>query len=441
MSSYIRKKTFGDTDWFIHDRFGMFIHFGLYSLPARHEWIKKLEWISEEKYQRYFDHFNPDLMDAREWARRAKEAGMKYAVLTTKHHEGFCLFDSQYTDYKSTNTPCGRDLVREFVDAFRAEGIRIGFYYSLIDWHHPEFPIDRHHPRQHDANAEELDRGRDMKKYAQYMRDQVRELLTNYGKIDIMWFDFSYPALENPPAWMQKGGRKGKDEWESEELIAMIRSLAPDIILNDRAQIPQDMITPEQDHAALSLRDSKTGEWLTWETCQTFSGSWGYHRDESSWKSHKTLIDLLVRTVSEGGNLIMNVGPTSRGVFDDRANAALQAYADWMRFNSRSIYDCTRAEPEFEAPTGVCLTQSTDETRLYLHLVDFPFGRLSVKGLDLDRIEYAQLLQDGSEILYKEIIDYDSIGNFRGKRTVFKLPGALFHMTDPVIEVFLKPKK
>ena len=127
MSSYVTRKTPGDTTWFRHDRFGMFIHFGLYSMPARHEWIKSFEEIPEEKYDLYFRNFNPDLYDPREWARQARAAGMKYAVMTTKHHEGFCLFDSQYTDYKSTNTPAGRDLIREYVDAFRAEGLRIGF--------------------------------------------------------------------------------------------------------------------------------------------------------------------------------------------------------------------------------------------------------------------------------------------------------------------------
>ena len=145
-----------------------------------------------QHYDKYFQYFNPDLYDAREWARQAKAAGMKYAVFTTKHHEGFCMWDTQYTDYKCTNTPAGRDLVREYVDAFCAEGLRIGFYYSLIDWHHPEFPIDLHHPRRDDPDAYEQSKGRDMRKYAQYMRDQVTELLTNYGRIDIMWYDFSY---------------------------------------------------------------------------------------------------------------------------------------------------------------------------------------------------------------------------------------------------------
>ena len=438
MSSYIRKKTPGDTSWFVHDRFGMFIHFGLYSLPARHEWIKTREFIPEEKYRQYFDHFDPDLLDAKEWARKAKEAGMKYAVLTTKHHEGFCLFDSQYTDYKSTNTPCGRDLVKEYTNAFRAEGLKVGFYYSLIDWHHPDFPIDKLHPRRKDENAAELDCGRDMKKYAQYMRDQITELLTNYGKIDILWFDFSYPPLENPPEWMQFGGGKGKDQWEAEKLIALVRSLAPDIIVNDRTQIPQDLVTPEQNHPELRVRDQETGEYLTWETCQTFSGSWGYYRDETSWKTQKMLIDMLIRTVASGGNLIMNVGPTARGNFDSRADAALGAYADWMKYNARSIYGCTMAEPGFEVPNGVYLTQSEDGKRLYLHLVDYPHSTLSIGGLG-GKIDYAQLLYDGSELKWNESTSfYDATGAYLGTYLTLHLPGIVFQLTDPVVEIFLK---
>ncbi|MBO5295859.1 MAG: alpha-L-fucosidase [Clostridia bacterium] len=439
MSSYVRKKTPGDTSWFVHDRFGMFLHFGLYSLPARHEWIKTREYISEEKYQKYFKYFNPDRLDAREWAKKAKAAGMKYAIMTAKHHEGFCLFDSQFTDYKSTNTPYGKDIVKEYVEAFRAEGLKVGIYYSLIDWHHPDFPIDKAHPRRKDENAAELDKGRDMKKYAQYLRDQVRELLTNYGKIDILYFDFSYPASPNAPEWMQFGGAKGKDQWESEKLIAMIRSIAPDIILNDRAQIPQDIVTPEQDISPdIVLCDRETGEHLTWESCQTFSGSWGYYRDETSWKTPKMLIDMLVRTVASGGNLIMNVGPTSRGNFDRRADAALQVYADWMTDNSRSIYGRDRADPAFGVSDGAYLTQSEDGKRLYVHLVDCPHASVKLTGL-AEKIDYAQLLCDGSEVTWKENLPYyDAAGNYLGSYLTMTLPGIVFQMIDPVIEIFLK---
>lgn len=438
MSSYVRKKTPGDTDWFVHDRFGMIIHFGLYAIPSKGEWYLSSKRVPDEKYREYFDTFNPDLMDARDWAHRAKAAGMKYAVLTTKHHDGFCLFDSKYTDYKSTNTPCGRDLVREFVDAFRAEGLKVGFYYSLLDWHHPEFPIDRFHPRREDDNAAELDKGRDMKKYAQYMRDQLTELLTNYGRIDILWMDFSYIAPQKMKDWYRFDGKKGKEEWESEKLIALARELMPGIIINNRTQIPQDFETPEQHDPLGELVDPQTGEHLTWETCQTFSGSWGYNRDEISWKSPKMLLDMLIRTVAAGGNLIMNVGPTARGEFDSRACASLQAYADWMKYNALSIYGCTMAEPGISATDGVALTQSMDEKHLYVHLLDFPHKLLFLYGLN-DRIKYARLLSDGTEILFKKGEEVDGSGTaFYGKHMDLVLPDALFHMLNPVIEIVLE---
>ncbi len=450
MSSYVTRKTPGNTAWFTHDRFGMFIHFGLYAQPARHEWIKTNEFIPEEKYNKYFEHFNPDMFDARQWAKTAKAAGMKYAVLTAKHHEGFCMFDSKYTDYKITNTAFGRDLVKEYADAFRAEGLHVGLYYSLIDWHHPDFPIDRLHPRRKDADAEQQDKGRDMKKYAKYMRDQVTELLTNYGKIDILWFDFSYstpddyasnPSYSEIKPWMQFKGGKGKEQWEAEELIKTARSLQPDIIIDNRTEIEQDIVTPEQYQVLSWPRHPETNELLVWEACQTFSGSWGYYRDEQTWKSPKMLIDMLINTVSLGGNLLMNVGPTARGYFDKRANNALAVYEEWMKYNSRAIYGCTMAEPEFldVAPRGTRLTQSADGKRLYIHLMEYPYHYLEMHGM-AGKIEYAQFLHDASEILFTE----KGSNHFSEGRTksddlvVFELPYIKPDVIDPVIEVFLK---
>lgn len=447
MSSYESKikKTPGNTKWFMHDRFGMFIHFGLYTMPARHEWVKKTEEISEEKYQKYFDYFNPDMLDAVEWAREAKKAGMKYVVLTTKHHEGFCLFDSKYTDYKITNTAYKKDLVKEYVDAFKAEGLKVGLYYSLLDWNHPHFPIDRKHPRRNDPMAEQMDKGRDVKIYAEYMRNQVTELLTNYGKIDILWFDFSYSKKtlndtdDNTYEWMQYGGCKGKEQWESEKLIEVCRKLQPEVIINNRCELDQDIWTPEQYQCTEWPTHPKTGELVPWETCQTFSGSWGYYRDEYSWKSPKQLIDLLVNTVSMGGNLIMNVGPTSRGYMDNRAINSLNVYAEWMKYNGRSIYGCTMAEPEYTAPFGTRLTQSSDGKRLYIHLVEYPTGRYLTMADLADKIDYAQFLHDGSEILYQGKSDVERIGTDNSDNVVtFRIPTLPSEIIDPVIEVFLK---
>lgn len=438
MSSYVTRKTAGDTEWFRFSRFGMFIHWGLYAMPARHEWVKTREMIPEAKYDQYFKYFNPDLYDAREWARQAKAAGMKYAVFTTKHHEGFCMWDSKYTDYKCTNTPAGRDLVREYVDAFRAEGLRVGFYYSLIDWHHPEFPIDMLHPRREDADAYEQSKNRNVRKYAQYMRDQVTELLTEYGKIDILWFDFSYSDNNGTGerAWM-KG--KGKNDWESEELIALARKLQPGIIIDNRAEIEQDIFTPEQFQPTEWVRHKETGELVTWEACQTFSGSWGYYRDEQTWKSPEMLIRMLVNTVSLGGNLLMNVGPTSRGYFDNRAQNALKVYADWMKYNSRAIYGCTMAEPEFVAPADCRFTQSIDGKRLYLHLFAYPFAFIELRGL-AGKVDYAQFLHDGSEVLFSEgkMEHFGEALPQSNDLLVLNIPHVKPDCLVPVIELFLK---
>src|SRR5437764_8792380 len=203
--------TAGETDWFVHDRFGLFIHWGIYSLPARHEWVKNRERIPDAAYQKYFEHFDPDLYDPHEWAKLARQAGMKYFVVTTKHHDGFCLFDSELTDYKATKAPAGRDLIAPMVAAFRGEGLKVGFYHSLIDWHHPEFPVDGLHPQRDDAAYRAREKDRDVQKYTEYLHGQTRELLTNYGKINVMWFDFSYSGSD----WGWARG-KGKEEWQSE---------------------------------------------------------------------------------------------------------------------------------------------------------------------------------------------------------------------------------
>ena len=446
MSSYQTKKTPGDPAWFTHDRFGMFIHFGLYALPARHEWVKCREEIADEDYQKYFDHFNPDLLDAREWARQAKAAGMKYVVFTTKHHEGFCLWDSQYTDYKVTNTPYGKDLLKEVTDAFRAEGLRVGFYYSLIDWHHPDFTVDVLHPDRNRPEKVADNPNRDMKRYAQYMRDQVTELLTNYGDVDILWFDFSYTdeRTQKKFAHLPALCGKGKEDWEAEKLIATARALRPNILIDNRTQLEQDIVTPEQVQVSQWPTHPVTGEKVVWEACQTFSGSWGYYRDEMSWKSPEVLLELLVQSVANGGNLLMNVGPTARGYFDRRAEEALQVYADWMKYNSRSIYGCTMAEPGLTAPNGCYYTQSEDGKRLYLHLFCYPYKSLILPGLS-GKVEYAQFLHDGSEILFEDNAPYyynrpgaENIADTAEGSLFLTVPELRPQFRVPVVKLFLK---
>lgn len=432
---YTPKKTDGDTAWFVRDRFGMFIHWGLYALPARHEWVRNREEIDNATYQKYFDVFNPDLYDPKKWAKDAKDAGMKYFVITTKHHDGFCLWDSKLTDYKATNTPFGKDLIRPMVDAFREEGLGIGFYHSLIDWHHPHFPIDHIHPLRNHPEAREMNKTRDMAKYREYLHGQVEELLTGFGKVDILWFDFSYKTNDE---WFEKSGftGKGKEEWGSEELLKKIRTWQPEIILNDRLQIDQDIKTPEQYQPQEWVKVE--GEPVVWEACQTFSGSWGYHRDESTWKSPEQLIQMLINSVSCGGNLLMNVGPTGRGIFDERAVEALKVYGDWMKFHERSIYGCTQSE--FEAPKDCRFTQNGD--KLYIHIFSWPFRHLHVPGLG-GRVKYAQLLNDASEIAFTEpsadmAVHGHCAATAAEGTVIFNIPIVKPNVTVPVIEVFLK---
>jgi alpha-L-fucosidase len=412
--------------WWTDARFGMFIHWGLYALPARHEWVKNNERLTNEQYQKYFEMFNPDMYDPHEWAKMAKAAGMKYVVLTAKHHEGFCLFDSKFTDYKSTNTPYGKDLIKEYVEAFRAEGLKVGFYYSLIDWHHPDYTIDSNHPQRQtsDTAYARLNKGRDMNKYREYMKNQVRELLTNYGEISVIWFDFSFPG---------KNG-KGRADWDSENLLKLARSLQPGIIVDDRLDLRDveggwDFTTPEQ--VKVAKWPEINGKRVAWETCQTFSGSWGYYRDEYTWKSPAQLLELLIESVSKGGNLLLNVGPTARGVFDSRAQERLKSMGDWMKFNNRSVYGCTEAPAGFSVPANSLLTYNPVTNRLYVHLLSYPMGSLTLPNM-ADKVKYVQFLHDASEIRFR-------VGRDETKNDItLQLPVQKPQSEIPVLEIYLK---
>jgi len=422
----------GDTDWFVRDRFGLFIHWGTYALAARHEWVKSREQIDTETYMKYFEHFDPDLYDPGAWADAAAGAGMKYFVVTTKHHEGFCLWDSDLTDYKATNTPYGRDLLKPMVEAFRSRGLKVGFYHSLIDWHHPDYTVDRHHPMRENEDYIAQDAGRDMSRYVEYLHGQTRELLTRYGEVHIMWFDFSVAPSDRFPG-------KGKDTWRSEELIDMVRRLQPGIILNDRTAIPGDIKTPEQFIPREWVRVD--GKPVIWEACHTFSGSWGYHRDEESWKSVDQLVKMLIECVSKGGNLLLNVGPTGRGEFDHRALDRLAGIGEWMKRHSRSIYGCTQAPEEFACPPDCRYTYNPETNRLYLHVFSWPFRHIHLDGM-AQRVRYAQLLNDASEVRMLKRVPEASYGAMKESREAtlltLELPVKKPPVTVPVIELFLK---
>jgi alpha-L-fucosidase len=380
------------TQWWREARFGMFIHFGLYAVPARGEWVKSIEKISNEDYQKYFDEFNPIDYNPREWAKAAKAAGMKYAVMTAKHHEGFALWDTKVSDYKSTNTPCHRDLVKEYLEAFRAEGLKVGLYFSLLDWYHPDYPKydDWFHPMR--GNEKYKDEKIDWENYLKFMHAQVKELVTNYGKLDIIWFDFSY-------------GDKTIEKWKADELIKMVRTYQPDVIIDNRlvgdgatnAGLKEfaygDFETPEQQIPEGVIYD-KQNRPVPWETCMTLNGSWGYNRNDGGWKSPEVVISTLVECVSKNGNLLLNVGPDARGNFPDESLRILNEVGLWMKKNGKSIYGCGAAD-SLSKPEWGRYTQHGKF--LYLHRFDLTVDRINLKDY-ADKIKKVRLLRDGSEV-------------------------------------------
>lgn len=433
------RKTEADTDWFIKDRFGMFIHWGLYSLASRQEWVQNYEKMDNQTYKKYFEHFDPDLYNPQLWADTAAKAGMKYAAITTKHHEGFCLWDSAYTDYKVTNTPYGKDVLRPLVDALRKNDMRLGLYHSLIDWHHEDFAIDNLHPLRDHPDRDKLNENRNQERYIEYLHAQINELLTEFGQVDMLWLDFSYP-----PGWHNTDSSwhgKGKKDWDSENLYKLVRKLQPKIIINDRLDLKDcwDIKTPEQFQPRKWV--TVNGQKVVWEACQTFNGTWGYTREGYHWKSVALILRMFIDTVSKGGNFMLNVGPTGRGAFDENTLDRLNAIGKWMYYNSRSIYNCTQAPAEFKEPKDCRLTYNPQKNIIYIHIFAWPLELVHLYGFK-DKIKYAQLLHDGSEVeVIKELPEpYTRHEGIDTSLTSLRLPIVKPNIEVPVIEVFLKEK-
>jgi alpha-L-fucosidase len=411
-------------------RFGMFIHWGLYSLAARNEWMRHRERTPDADYARYLERFDPDLFDPEAWAELAANAGMRYVVLTTKHHEGFCLWDSAQTDFSVASTPHGTDLVGPILEAFRARGLGVGLYHSLIDWHHPQFPIDGLHPLRDDPEARAGTR--DMAVYRRYLHAQVEELLTRFGRTEQLFFDFSYAdhVHDGVPVW----GGKGARDWDSEALLATVRRLQPGILVNDRLGIPGDYLTPEQYQPAEA--PTIGGRPAPWEACQTINGSWGYDRDNADAKSPDLLLRMLVDTVAKDGNLLLNVGPTGRGVLDPVAVETLAAVGRWMARHDRAIHGA--GPSTFTPPPDCRYTQRGD--RLYLHLFAWPFEAVHLPGL-AGRVRYAQLLHDASEVRFEVLpatAAHMTAAAGPGADTLtLNLPVRRPDVAIPVVELFL----
>ncbi|MBI2432507.1 MAG: alpha-L-fucosidase, partial [Candidatus Hydrogenedentes bacterium] len=306
--------------------------------------------------------------NADEWVKIAQDAGMKYIVITSKHHDGFCLFDSKLTEYDVMSTPFKRDIMKELSEACQRAGIKMCWYHSILDWHHPDYlPRGEGSPRPWDTRPTQ---GADLNRYLDYMKGQLRELVTNYGPIGVLWFD---------GGWEHKA-----EELHADEVTGMLRSIQPNIIINNRIQIPQDFDTPEQKipDTGIPGRD--------WETCMTMNDTWGFKSTDTNWKSTQDLIRKLVDIASKGGNFLLNVGPTAEGLIPTASVERLAAMGAWMKVNGESIYGTT-ASPFQGLAWGRCTTKPG---KLYLHVFDWPGdGKLVVPGLK-NKVEKAYLLAD-----------------------------------------------
>ena len=375
--------------WFREARFGMFIHWGIYSIPAHGEWTYANDPWKSGEYEALAEKFNPTGYNPREWARLAKRAGMKYAVLTTRHHDGFCMFDSHFTDFKITNTPYGRDAVREYADAFRAEGLRVGFYHSLPDWTHPgyadpETPAVMQGRPAHEPTPEEHAAFREL------VANHVRQLMTEYGKIDLLFLDYTSKYKQD------------EDYFDRERLLGIAYGCQPDILVNDRLSFWKDncrdfdYYTPEICVPGEPLRVK--GREVAWETCATINGNWGYNVGDTDWKTPEALVAGLVGCVSRNGNLLLNVGPMPDGRIPAPAVERLEALGDWFSANGESVTGCGKSD--FSPPFGCAYTQRGNA--LYCHFLQPPLGDVILPGLK-GKAAKITLLRTGGEI---KCIDY-----------------------------------
>lgn len=323
--------------WFNQARYGMFIHWGAYSVAARGEWVLNRENIPYAEYiEKYVNNFKAEKFDPHEWVRIARDAGMKYMVLTTRHHDGFALWDTKTSDFNSVKMGPKKDLVRMFADAVREGGLKLGFYFSAADWHHPDYP---------DAYARDWPTGwkdeSSRKRFIEYYYAQLEELMGNYGKVDLLWYDGCIP-----------------EPMEGEKINRRIKELQPHILINNRNGEPYDFKCCEQ-----AIVPAAPG--LAWEACMTLNDTWGYHSGDKHYKTPFEVLKLLLETSSKGGNLLLNVGPRADGTIPEESVAILKKVGDWLGKNGEAVYGSSRSAYSFNS--SAILT--TKGNRIYVNLL------------------------------------------------------------------------
>jgi alpha-L-fucosidase len=409
--------------WFERARFGMFVHWGHVSQRG---W--ELSWplvgglpvfpacqdVPAATYHAVAATFCPRPQRARDWLARAQRAGMRYAVLTSKHHDGFALFPTRTGDFSIAATPYRGDLVREFVDATREVGLRTGLYFSLSDWHHPDYPPFTDADRPYRMGLAPRPTPEQWERFRAVLFAQVRELLTQYGPIDVLWFD--------------GGWERSLEEWNTPALHDLIRSLAPDVLVNDRLPGLGDFDTPEQ-----FIPPQPPGR--AWETCLTMNDSWGYNPSDTNYKSARELVHTLCEVAGRGGNLLLNVSPMGDGELPPEQIERLDALATWMDAYGASIHD---TEPGLDA--WQFYGPSTRRgNRLYLHLLHRPYDSVTVRGLQIRRVRAVRELRSGAALQFRtrcavadQLFNADPSGEL-----IVSLPEALLDPLATVVEVEL----
>jgi len=393
--------------WWREARFGMFIHWGLYSVPAGvwkgrcipgiGEWIMHRARIPVREYEKLAKRFNPVKFNADEWVRLAKEAGMKYIVITAKHHDGFCLFDSEYTDYNIVKaTPFGRDVLKELSEACKKEGVKLGFYYSqTLDWHHP------------DGMGNDWDYDPGKKSFVKYLREyvepQVEELLTKYAPVALLWFDIGTPTPEL-----------------ARELVELVRRVSPETLISGRIGHGLGDFREMGDNRVPDHRVE--GDW---EVPMTLNDTWGFKSYDHNWKWPGRVIQILVDVVSKGGNLLLNVGPTAKGEIPEPAVWILRRVGKWLRENGESIYGAGMSPIDFPPDAPYRITSKPG--KLYVHVFGWPWnGELRIFGAGDVGVEKAYLLGEPSHRL--------SCGR-RGEDLIVKVPEEPVDPMDTIIVI------
>ncbi|MDA3959366.1 MAG: alpha-L-fucosidase [Planctomycetota bacterium] len=375
------------TAWFAEARFGMFIHWGLYAVHGRGEWALSREAWSMDDYRPLAEQFAAEDFDPRAWARLAKAAGMRYLVLTTKHHEGFCLWDSKLCAFNSVNSAAKRDLVAEFVEAVRAEGLKVGLYYSLGDWHNDDW----FRGWQGDTAATE--------RFMDYTHGLIEELMTGYGKIDILWYDLPHCY--------------GIEEWRSVELNAKVRARQPHILINNRSWTSEDFATPEQ-HIASSAKGR------LWEACMTLNGHWGYCPSDTAWKNPRSVALKLADCARGCGNLLLNVGPDAAGRIPEAAQDILRSVGQWLERHQEAVLATERCD----LPWYLFGPTTKRGNILYCFVKEYYGDELIVGGLT-PRVQRARLVGAQRDLSFEQ----------RGRQTIIRGLGAHASDADPVLPV------